>query len=647
MSLRMKGSWPVRSLVIYAVAGFFVSAALAQVIDVQAQQQIAAVWTAKANLTAAQQKIDSNLVFAAMAARNDPAVSAFSSIIPAAPVDSNGAVPVDISGNLTAALRAAISTAGGQVLSESAQFSLIHASVPLSTLEGLAASQDVNNIQIASGLLHNGPPVPFRRAQRRPATLGSRAGVNFFVGSVTTQGYISHSANLVINNQGINGTGVTVGVLSDSASAARIAALIATGDLPPNVQVLPGQTGPSTGADEGAAMMEIVHDMAPGANLIFATADFGVTSFANNIIALQQAGCRVIVDDVTYFNEGAFQDGPIARAVNQVVAAGAIYFSSAANSGNLDSGSSGTWEGDFLSGGAVGPPITVLGETGFVHNFGTVGSPQNYDVLTGTSNALAGTNTFISLKWSDPLGGSSNDYDLFILNSTGTTVKGFSANAQTGTQDPYEFVSQGIRCGMSGAKGYCPAVGDRIVVVQFKGAARALRIDTNRGRLSIATAGSTFGHNGGLNSISTAATFWNSARTGTRPFTGPPNPIEFFSSDGPRKIFYNPDGTAITPGNFLFATNGGTTLQKPDLTAANGGSARTPGFTQFFGTSAAAPHAAGIAALVLQARPDYTPAQVKTAMTMGTVDNMAPGVDRDSGFGIVMATLAVQYALAH
>ena len=54
-----------------------------------------------------------------------------------------------------------------------------------------------------------------------------------------------------------------------------------------------------------------------------------------------------------------------------------------------------------------------------------------------------------------------------------------------------------------------------------------------------------------------------------------------------------------------------------------------------------------MAALILQAKPGYTQAQVKTAMLNGTVDNMAPGVDRDSGFGIVMATLAVQYALTH
>jgi Subtilase family len=597
-------------------------------------QQISDITAIKSNFTPAQQKIDASLVFSALAARNQIANPALLGIIAAqGATDINSPISVDIHGAATPSVLGSIASVGGTVADQSANWGMIRATIPLGSLETVAASPDVQSIQKAAAYRTNGHVAPFRRpsrAQKAPWSIFSRGGLDFFVGALTSQGYVTHAANTEFA-QGFSGAGVTVGVLSDSASAARIAALIATGDLPANTMVLPGQSGPSIangGTDEGAAMMEIVHDMASGANLIFATADSGVASFASNIVALQQAGCKVIVDDVTYFNEGAFQDGPIARAVNQVVAAGAIYFSSAANSGNLTDGTTGTWEGDFL---ADGPATGILGgRGGTIHNFGTVASPQGYDVLTAAT-------TFISLKWSDPLGGSTNDYDLYVLNSTGTAIVAMSTTAQTGTQDPYEAVSS--------SSGF--AVGDRIVVVQVSGAQRALRIDTNRGELSIGTDGSTFGHNAGLNTVSTAATYWNSGRTGTRPFTGPANPIEVFSSDGPRKIFYNPDGSAITPGNFLFGTNGGTTLQKPDLTAADGVSATTPGFLPFFGTSAAAPHAAAIAALVLQARPSYTPAQVKTAMISGTVDNMAPGVDRDSGFGIVMATLAIQYALNH
>ena len=64
-------------------------------------------------------------------------------------------------------------------------------------------------------------------------------------------------------------------------------------------------------------MLEIVHDIAPGAQLYFATADNGALSFAANISALAAQGCTIIVDDITYFSEGAFQDGPIAQALSR------------------------------------------------------------------------------------------------------------------------------------------------------------------------------------------------------------------------------------------------------------------------------------------------------------------------------------------
>ena len=615
------------TLLVFTASEFFPRRAFAQQdsqgISDSALQQIATIVGLKQNLTDAQKKMDSSLVFAVKAAGGELAGTSIEGIggagtdLPAettggvTAVDLQTSVTVDIYGTVSQSLLDAIAAVNGTVVSQSAAFGVLRVSLPLGTLETIAGHEDVRNIQAAQA----------------PATQA---------GSLTSQGYISHTANQVVVNTAYNGAGVTVGVLSDSATAARIAALIASGDLPPGTHALPGQN--STGTDEGTAMMEIVHDIAPGANLIFATAGGGPANFANNILGLQAAGAQVIVDDITYFNEGVFQDGPIAQAVNQASANGAIYFSSAANSGSLTFGTSGTWEGDFQSGGPTGPPIGA--GLGTVHNFGTPASPQNFDVLTAATS-------FISVKWSDPLAGSTNDYDLYILNSTGTTVKGFSAAAQTGTQDPYEFVRQGTNCGTASASGYCPAAGDRIVVVLFSGNTRALHIDTERGRLSINTAGATFGHNAGVSTVSMAATYWNSAHTGTKPFTGAANPNESFSSDGPRKIFYQPNGTPITPGNFLFSTNGGTTLAKPDLAAADGVSAKTPGFLPFFGTSAAAPHAAGIAALVLSAHPGWSPADVLNALKVTALDSMAPGIDRDSGSGIVMALPAVQYALSH
>ena len=114
-----------------------------------------------------------------------------------------------------------------------------------------------------------------------------------------------------------------------------------------------------------------------------------------------------------------------------------------------------------------------------------------------------------------------------------------------------------------------------------------------------------------------------------------------------RSIFATQFLQTYSIGSGPSATNGGTNLVKPDIAAADGAVAKTPGFLPFFGTSAAAPHAAAIAALVKSARPDYTNAQILTAMLQTALDIRAPGLDRDSGHGIVMGLEAVTYALTH
>ncbi|MEO7047889.1 MAG: HYR domain-containing protein, partial [Ferruginibacter sp.] len=191
----------------------------------------------------------------------------------------------------------------------------------------------------------------------------------------------------------------------------------------------------------------------------------------------------------------------------------------------------------------------------------------------------------------------------------------------------------------------------RLVVFKTATAAvRAFSINTNRGRLTIGTTGQTHGHASCVDAFCVAATPAAASADGTfpGPYPGPfvsTNRVESFSSDGPRKVFYNPDGTPITPGNFLFGTNGGTTRQKPDITAANGVVTTLPassGLNPFYGTSAAAPHAGAIAALLKSAKPSITAAQVRTALTSTALDIEGPGYDINSGYGILQAFQAMQ-----
>ncbi len=552
-------------------------------------RQIGLLLEEKATRTPAQQKMDSQLVHGAKIARGQ-AIAGLPNFKPNLKLNADGRVMVDIDATVTDALVAQIKAGGGQVIASVPDLHAVRALVSPVQAEALAGRADVRFI--------------------RPA---AEATTN--VGSVTSQGDVAHAANTFRTRTNADGTGIRVGVLSDSID--NLATSQSTGDLGA-VTVLPGQGGAGTG--EGTAMLEIVHDIAPGAELFFATAFSSSESFAQNIRDLRAAGCNIIIDDVSYFDESPFQDGVISQAVNDVSASGVLYFSAAGNSGNKDGGTSGTWEGNFSDGG----PLTV-GTTSYrIHSFGAATSNT---VLSGGGNGR------VDLFWADPLGGSSNDYDLFVTDAAFTTVLRASTNLQNGTQNPYESIST-------------LNPGERIVIAKHIGAAdRFLHLDTGRAWLTYSTAGKTRGHNasGAANAFSVAAT---SAASRTTPFTsGTSVRVEPYSSDGPRRVFFNPNGTAITPGNFT--ATGGAVLQKPDITAADGISTSVPNFTTFSGTSAAAPHAGAIAALLTSFIPTLTPAQVRTALQNSALDiETTTGVDRDSGFGIGMpvnalATLAV------
>jgi uncharacterized repeat protein (TIGR01451 family) len=549
-------------------------------LSTSALTQIQSLLSDKTNRTPAQLKLDSHLIYAARQAVGQPPAPGVPALALSGLVPVNGRVRVDFDATVSPDLLEDIAQRGGTVRSSAPQFRFVQADVPLDQLEALAQRSDV----------------AFIRREVRALTS---------VGALTTEGDTTHRAAEARTFFGVNGAGVNVGVLSDSVDYYQQSQ--ASGDLPADLVILPGQDG-IPGSGEGTAMLEIVHDLVPGSGLYFATAFGGVGGFAQNIINLQEAGCDVIVDDVFYFNESPFQDGPIAQAVNQVTAAGALFFSSAGNAGSVTKGTSGTWEGDFVDGGAVTTPVD--GRGGVVHSFGA----NAYNVITQPGFA-------VTLFWADPLGQSTNDYDLFVLDESGQNIIDSSTTVQNGTQDPYEIAAS-------------TDSGQRVVVVKVSGEGRYLHVDTLRGKMTVVTPGTTKGHSSAQDAFSTAAV--DVATAFPNPFTGGvANPVESFSSDGPRRMFFAPDGTPYTPGDFT--STGGIVRQKPDIAAADGCQTTVPGFNPFFGTSAAAPHAAGIAALLKSYNPLLAPAEVRSLLELTALDIEAPGVDRDSGAGLVMA----------
>lgn len=560
-------------------------------------EQLAAIVAEKEARTPAERKVDSNLLYAFNEATTGRAVVGAPQLRSTVEPSPAGTVEVDVTATVSDGLLRVIRALGGSVVNASPAFDGIRARVPVTAVVALAGHAAVRSVRPAEQPLTN-----------RVAG-GDDAIVNA-VGSGLSEADVTHAADTARSSFGVSGLGVKVCVLSNGV--ASLADRQATGDLPA-VSVLAGQAG---SGDEGTAMLELIHDIAPGAELGFATGTTGAAQFATNIVALRSAGCDILVDDISYPSEPTFQDGPISQAVSQVRADGALYVSAAGNGGNLADGTSGTWQGDFQDAGTSQSPL-VLGLR--MHGWG---NNVPYNTITRTGGPL-------NLQWADPMGGSANDYDLYLLTGNGMSIVASSTNVQNGSQDPVESL------------GTSPA-GYRVLVTKpVAAAARYLALYTNRGGLTYNTGGNGRGHNVSVDALSIAATPAADPYQGTGP-TGPypgtftsASVSEPFSADGPFKQFFTPAGVALTPGNF--SSTGGVNRNGPDLAAADGVITSTPGYSRFYGTSAAAPNAAAIAALAWEAKPSATPLEIENALGATAIDIDAPGYDTVTGAGVVMA----------
>ncbi|HZE86219.1 MAG TPA: hypothetical protein VE035_17990, partial [Puia sp.] len=254
---------------------------------------------------------------------------------------------------------------------------------------------------------------------------------------VISQGDTAQRSYIARKKYNVNGNGVKVGVISDSYNNLGTAKTgVLHGELPgpgnpfnfrKPVQVLKDQD--SNGTDEGRAMAEIVHDVAPGAEIAFHTASGGQAVFAQGIVNLAKRGSDVIVDDVSYFAEPFFQDGIIAQAVNQVKKKGATYFSAAGNEG-VNSYES-IYRPTLVE--PVGPG------NGFAHNFSGPGTPPRYaqPIYIPPGGVL-----IASFQWDQPSFTASgvrceSDYDIYLSDIHGNIVAaGASDNIFSG--DPIE-----------------------------------------------------------------------------------------------------------------------------------------------------------------------------------------------------------------
>jgi hypothetical protein len=455
----------------------------------------------------------------------------------------------------------------------------------------------------------------------------------------------------------VDGSGVTVGILSDSFDDLGGASTgVSAGELSGTGNPC-GYTTPldvlaedftGTGLDEGRAMLEVVHDLAPGAGLAFATANGtdaspGIFGMADNIRALRDAGAKVIADDVTYFAEPMFQKGPIDEAIDDVTASGTSYFSSAGNENLIVGGHN---VGSYEAPAYRPTPCPAL-----VAGFG-YSDCHDFDPTGGVDNAAdytlaAGGSLGIDLQWAEPWYGVDTDLDIFLIDAVTGNLLAYSDDSNpgtSGTQVPFEYTGTYVN-------GTGAAENVEVVIARWSGTARprlkyviaqgggVTSVEYNSSSNGDIVGPTIFGHNGGQNTISMAAVRYSDA---TRP--------ESYSSHGPVTYYYGPvSGT--TPAAALTSP---LVLSKPDLAATD--CAQTSFFYQqvagvwrFCGTSEAAPHAAAVAALMLDHDPALAPSQVlarlqSTAHAVtngGTSDVVGSGlIDALAALGVSTPTFA-------
>lgn len=520
---------------------------------------------------------------------------------------------------------AAMAALGATGLTISRELSVVQAWVPADKLTQIAALAGVSRVTLPHYAVIK---------RRPPATASLRTG------SVDTQGDQILGTQQFRQLTGYTGQGVAVGVISDGDD--HIASSQSTGDLPPVVWNDPNDAGSfQSSGDEGTAMMEIVYDLAPGVQLGFCgpqtTVDF--VTCLNDFVSHFGNAHLVIVDDLGFPGVAMFTDGGFASAVADFSKANpSVHLVTAA--GNDAQGFwSGNWNPVSLPNAGVnsGQPIVINNITySQIQNFGTSAAPvtqltvtvQPGDTLTW--NAQWGDKWIPSNQITSSTPNDPNDYDVVLTDAAGNILAcnigmnlgsaasppspsqcaygGLATSPPTGSDCLYASTSTTSPTNTPGPQpiqGNCwqnmgtsaATVHLEILYAQGDGSPdthlKVLANNTEVGKYQISLQPSTAA--GSIYGQSALPYPYEITAGAVSAQNNPGYQIENYSSQGP-VFFYQP-------------ATGVSTRMKPDfvgvdcVTTTGAGGFPEP----FCGTSAAAPHIAGLVALFESAFPTADP----------------------------------------